>query len=78
MKTLDRTILITLVIGVWVLIGTLWLKPSNVDARDRDGHTHDHIYAKVDHSHSINQIRGLDSQIRLTVSQCSRGTYGDC
>ena len=77
MKTLDRTILITLVIGVWVLIGTLWLKPSSVGAFV-DDHTHDHIYAKVDHSHSANQVRGLDGQIRLTVSQCSRGIYGDC
>ena len=77
MKILDRVILITLVIGVWVLIGTLRLRPNNVDTRV-DDHTHDHIYAKVDHSHSANQVRGLDGQIRLTVSQCRRGIYGDC
>ena len=39
MKTLDRIILIALVVGVWGLLGTIWLKPSNVDAH-ADGHTH--------------------------------------
>ena len=77
MEKLDRIILIILVIGVWGLIGTLWLKSNNVNAQV-DDHAHDHIYAKVNHNHSINQIRGLDSQIRLTVSQCRRGIFGDC
>ena len=62
MKTLDRIILIVLVIGIWGLIGTMWLKPSNVDAHD--GHTHEsidvfgvaeeyhsHDYAEEGHSH---------------------------
>ena len=34
MKKLDRIILIILVLGVWGLLGTIWLKPSNVDAED--------------------------------------------
>ena len=57
MKTLDRIILIVLVVGVWGLLGTIWLKPSNVNAHD-DGHTHDyadsyhdHNYAKKSHTH---------------------------
>ncbi|SVE14155.1 uncharacterized protein METZ01_LOCUS467009 [marine metagenome] len=39
MKTLDRIILIALVVGVWGLLGTILLKPANVNAHD-DGHTH--------------------------------------
>ena len=77
MKRLDRIILIILVVGAWVLVGTSWLYQNHVDARVGD-HTHDQIYAYLDHAHSINQIRGLGNQIRLTVSQCSRGKYGDC
>ena len=63
MKTLDRIILIVLVVGVWGLVGTIWLKPSNVDAH-ADGHTHysfelfgiaeeghSHNYASRGHSH---------------------------
>ena len=40
MKKIDRIILITLVVGVWGLIGTIWLKPSLVGAHGADGHTH--------------------------------------
>ena len=49
MKRLDRIILIILAVGVWGLIATMWLKPSNVDAHD-DGHTH-YEYAEEGHSH---------------------------
>ena len=77
MKTLDRIILIILVVGVWGLMGTIWLNPNVVNANDQV-HTHDHIYAKIDHGHSVNQIRGLDRQVRLIVSHCNRGIYGDC
>ena len=90
MKRLDRIILIILAVGIWGLIGTMWLKPSNVDAH-ADGHTHaahdvlgvakeghTHVYAGFGHSHSIDKITGLDNQIRLIVSQCSRGIYGSC
>ena len=55
MKKLDRIFLIALVIGVWGLIGTMWLRPSNVDAH-ADGHTHDsyEVYgvAKKGHTHT--------------------------
>ena len=55
MKRLDRIILIVLAVGVWGLIGTMWLKPSNVDAHD-DGHTHFshelHGVAEEGHSHT--------------------------
>ena len=72
------------------MIGTIWLKLGNADAH-ADGHTHaahdvlcvakeghTHIYAELVHSHSIDKVRGLDSQIRLIASQCSRGIYGAC
>ena len=90
MKKIDRIILITLIVGVYGLIGTVLIKPIRVNAH-ADGHTHTahdvlgvakeghtHAYAGVSHSHSIDKIRGLDSQIRLIVSQCSRGIYGAC
>ena len=63
MKRLDRIILIILAVGIWGLIGTMWLKPSNVDAH-ADGHIHysfelfdvaeerhSHDYADSYHSH---------------------------
>ena len=90
MKKIDRIILITLIVGLYGLIGIILIKPISVHAH-ADGHTHTghdvlgvakeghkHIYAGVGHSHSIDKIRGLDSQIRLLVSQCTRGIYGDC
>ena len=90
MKQLDRIILITLIIVIYGLIGAVLVKPINVDAHS-DGHSHaaydvlgvakeghTHVYAGVDHSHSFDKIRGLDSQIRLIVSQCRRGIYGAC
>ena len=59
MKTRDRVILTFLTIGIWVLIGTIWLKPNSVNAHD-DGHTHyeyaeeghTHDYAEEGHSHT--------------------------
>ena len=90
MKIIDRIILITLVVGIYGLIGAILIKPINVDAH-ADGHTHlaydvlgvakeghTHVYAGVGHSHSIEKIKGLNSQIRLIVSQCSRGIYSAC
>ena len=90
MKNLDRIILIVLIIGIYGLIGTVLLKPISVNAHT-DGHSHvahdvlgvakeghTHVYAGINHSHSIEKIRGPDSQIRLIVSKCSRGIYGTC
>ena len=47
---MDRIILIVLAVGVWGLLGTMWLKPSNVDAHD-DGHAHYGIHSEEGHSH---------------------------
>jgi hypothetical protein len=62
MKKLDRIFLIALVIGVWGLIGTMWLRPSNVDAH-ADGHTHDSydVYgiAKKGHTHDSYEVYGV-------------------
>ena len=70
MKRLDRIILIILAVGIWGLLGTIWLKPSNVDAH-ADGHTHysyelydvaeeghSHDYADSSHSHTCDVIGG--------------------
>jgi hypothetical protein len=53
MKRLDRIILIILAVGVWGLLVTVWLKPSNVDAH-ADGHTHERyeLYGVAEESHS--------------------------
>ena len=64
MKRPDRIILVVFLVGVWGLLGTIWLKPSNVDAH-ADGHTHysfelfdvaakrhSHDYADSSHTHS--------------------------
>jgi hypothetical protein len=53
MKILDRIILIVLVIGIWGLIGTVWLNPTNVDAHD-DGHTPNsyEVYGVAEEGHS--------------------------
>ena len=90
MKKIDKIILITLIVGVYGLIGAMLIKPISVGAH-ADGHTHaahdvlgvakeghTHVYAGFGHSHSIDKITGLDNQIRLIVSQCSRGIYGSC
>ena len=56
-------------IGIFGLIATIWLKPNNVDAHTHHAYEvlgvakedHTHVYPKIGHSHSINNIRGLDS-----------------
>ena len=90
MSKSDKFILITMIIGVYGLIVTMWLKPVSVGAQS-DGHTHNakdlfgvakkghsHVFADANHSHSIDKINGLDSRIRLIAGQCNRGIYGDC
>ena len=49
---LGRIILMTLVLKVFALTGTIWLKPENVDAHTHDAHNllgvaegHTHVYA---------------------------------
>lgn len=83
MKTLDRIILIVLIVGVWGLIGTMWLKPNNVGAHD-DGHTHEsidvfgvaeeyhsHDYAERDHPHNVFAIYNFKSAIVRILLDCS-------
>jgi len=54
MKARDRIILTFLAVGIWGLIGTIWLKPGNVNAH-ADGHTHESFdvfnVATKNHSH---------------------------
>ena len=73
MKTLDRIILIALVVGVWGLLGTIWLKPSNVDAH-ADGHTHYSFelfdVAEKDHSHDTSDIYGIKREVKKIVGNC--------
>jgi hypothetical protein len=53
MKKLDRIIMVVFLIGVWGLLGTIWLKPANVNAH-ADGHTHDSydVYGVAEEGHS--------------------------
>lgn len=55
----DRIILITLVLSVWALIATVWLKPSNSFAH-ADGHMHNSFevlgVAEEVHSHSLSHL----------------------
>ena len=73
MKTRDRIILIALVVGVWGLLGTIWLKPSNVDAH-ADGHTHYSFelfdVAEEGHSHDSYDINGLKRKVKKIVQNC--------
>ena len=73
MKTLDRIILIALVVGVWGLLGTIWLKPSNVDAH-ADGHTHYSFelfdVAEEGHSHDSYDIGDFKRKVKKIVQNC--------
>jgi len=73
MKTLDRIIMVVLVVGVWGLLGTIWLKPSNVDAHN-DGHFHYSydVYgvAEEGHSHDSSDISGLKRKVKKIVQNC--------
>ena len=73
MKTLDRIILIVLVVGVWGLVGTIWLKPSNVDAH-ADGHTHYSFelfdVAEEGHSHDSYDIGDFKRKVKKIVQNC--------
>ena len=68
MKKTDRIILLFLIIGVWVLIGTLWFSPNIVIADDIKN-THD--YAAKEHKHSTNDIFKFKSKVRRIVEDCS-------
>ena len=87
MKTLDRIILIALVVGVWGLLGTIWLKPSNVDAH-ADGHTHysfelfdvaEEGHSHEGHSHDSYDIYDFKRTVKKIVRKCFvDGGYISC
>lgn len=62
----DRLILIALIISIWALIGTIWLKPSDSFAH-ADGHTHDawDIYGVAEEGHTH------DYAVKRIVENCS-------
>ena len=72
MKRLDRIIMVVFLVGVWGLLGTIWLKPSNVDAH-ADGHTHYSFelfdVAEEGHSHDYAENSGkaiIENQLDIT------------
>jgi len=67
-KKTDRVILLFLIIGVWVLVGTLWFKPNLVVA-DAVKNTHDHLIGE--HKHSTNDISKFKWKVRRIVEDCS-------
>ena len=64
----DRIILLFLIIGVWGLIGTLWLKPNIVGADDV---INKHDFVKGKHKHSTNDISKFKWKVRRIVEDCS-------
>ena len=68
MQITDRIILLFLIIGVWLLIGTLWLRPNIVIA-DAIKNTHD--YAAEEHKHSTSDISKFKWKVRRIVEDCS-------
>ena len=68
MQKTERIILLFLIIGVWVLIGTLWFSPNIVIADDIKN-THD--YAAKEHKHSTNEISNFKWKVRRIVEDCS-------
>ena len=68
MQKTDRIILLFLIIGVWMLIGTLWFSPNIVIADDIKN-THD--YAAKEHKHSTNEISNFKWKVRRIVEDCS-------
>ena len=68
MQKTDRIILLFLIIGVWMLIGTLWFSPNIVIANDIKNN---HYYAKEKHKHSTNDISKFKWKVRRIVEDCS-------
>ena len=67
MQKTDRIILLFLVIGVWVLIVTLWFSPNTVNADDIEN-THNY---EEEHKHSTNDISKFKWKVRRIVEDCS-------
>ena len=68
MQKTDQIILLSLIIGVWVLIGTLWFSPNIVIADDKKKN-HDCI--AEEHKHSTNDITKFKWKVRRIVEDCS-------
>ena len=68
MQKADRIILLFLIIGIWVLIITLWFKPNIVIANDIKNI---HDYAVEEHKHSTNDISKFKWKVRRIVEDCS-------
>ena len=68
MQKTDRIILLFLIIGVWMLIGTLWFSPNIVIADDIKNN---HNYAKEEHKHNTNDISKFKWKVRQIVEDCS-------
>ena len=68
MQKTDRIILLFLIIGVWVLIVTLWFSPNIVIADDKKSK---HDCAAGEHKHSTNDITKFKWKVRRIVEDCS-------
>ena len=80
MKRLDRIIMVVFLVGVWGLLGTIWLKPSNVDAH-ADGHTHYSFelfdVAEEGHSHDSYDIGDFKRNVKKSykIALSTRVTF---
>ena len=68
MQKIDRIILLFLIMGIWVFIGTLWFRPNIVIADDIKNI---HDYEKEEHKHSTNDISKFKWKVRRIVEDCS-------
>ena len=68
MNKTDRILLLFLITGIWVLIGTLWFRPDMVVA-DPIKNTQDHVTGE--HKHSTNDITKFKWKVRRIVEDCS-------
>ena len=78
MKRLDRIIMVVFLVGVWGLLGTIWLNPSNVDAH-ADGHTHDSydVYGVAEEGHSHDYADSYHTHRHSHTCDVS-GSYAEC
>lgn len=68
MKKTDRIISLLLIIGIWGLVLTLWLKPNMVMA---DAIKNFNNYTEGKHKHSTNDISRFKWKVRRIVEDCS-------
>ena len=68
MQKIDRITSLFLIIGLWGLMGTLWLRPNIVIADDIKK-TDD--YSAEGHKHSTNDISKFKWKVRRIVEDCS-------